>query len=83
MFYLNCLVNTATVFYGSQAWGHRSKHVQGLYRALNRGVRRIQDLPYDCHLFLLPLLLNMQSLEVQLVKICVKQCIVLNTNLCL
>ncbi len=44
------------------------------------------DLPYDSHRFLLPLLLNMPSLEEQLVKTllkCVKQCILVNTNMCL
>ncbi len=61
-------------FYGSQAWDLRSKHVQGLYKAWNRGVRRILDLPYDSHLFLLPLLLKIPSLEVQLMKRFVKMC---------
>ena len=55
-------------FYGSQAWDLRSMHIQGLYRAWNRGVRRVLDLPYTSHCFLLPNLLNMPRLEVKLIK---------------
>ncbi len=61
-------------FYGSQVWDLRSKHVQGLYRVWNRGVRGILDLPYDSHHFLLPLLLQIPSLKAQLMKRFVKMC---------
>ncbi len=61
-------------FYESQAWDLRTKHVQRLYRAWNGGVRRIVDLPYDSHRFMLPLLLKIPSLEAQLIKRLVKMC---------
>ncbi len=58
-------------FYGSQAWDLRSKHVQGLYRAWNRGVRRILDLSYDSHRFLLPIFkINPQFRSTAVEKIC-------------
>ncbi len=72
-------------FYGSQALGLKAKHVQGLHRVRNRRVRRILDLPYDSHRFLMPLLLKIPSLEAQLMNRfvkSVKQYILVNTNLC-
>ena len=55
-------------FYGSQMWDLRTKHVESLIKAWNRAARRILELPYDSHRFLLPELLNMKPLHVQLCK---------------
>ncbi len=53
-------------FYGSHMWDLRSLHLQALYRSWNRAVRIVLQLPFDSHHYLLPLLLDTPSLEVQL-----------------
>ena len=55
-------------FYGSQMWDLRCKEIQGLYRAWNKAVRRLLGLPFNTHCYLLPLILNTPSLEVQLTR---------------
>ena len=55
-------------FYGSQCWDLRSEALMGLYTGWNKAVRRLLRLPYNSHKFLLPSLLNVQSLEVQFIK---------------
>ena len=55
-------------FYGSQCWDLRSGALNNLYTGWNKGVRRLLRLPYNSHRFLLPSLLNVQSLEVQFIK---------------
>ena len=61
-------------FYGSQTWDLRTCHVQGLQRAWNKGVRRVLSIPFNSHCYLLPLLINMPSLKVQLMKRFIKMC---------
>ena len=55
-------------FYGSQCWDLRSKGMQSLYTSWNRGVRRLLRLPFDSHRYILPAILNTQSLHVQIVR---------------
>ncbi len=61
-------------FYGSQMWDLRSLHLQALYRSWNRAVRIVLQLLFDAHRYLLPLLLDSPSLEVQLMHRFVKIC---------
>ncbi len=52
----------------------KSKDITGFYSAWNKGVRRCLCLSYNAHRFLLPQLLNLPSLETQLMKRFYKQC---------
>ena len=59
-------------FYGSQCWNMRSKDIQTLCRAWNRGVRRLLQLNYDAHRYILPCILRTDTLETQLARRCCK-----------
>lgn len=61
-------------FYGSQIWDLRSKHVESLLTAWNKGARRMLKLPYNSHRYLLPELLNMVPIKEQLCKRFLKMC---------
>lgn len=67
-------------FYGSQSWELRSEDFKGLQRSWNRAVRVLLQLPYNSHCFFLPLLLNVQALEVQLMRRFLKMCVTMQES---
>ena len=52
-------------FYGSQAWNLSSSSFEFICTAWNKAVRRIFDLPYNTHRYLLPFIVQVQTSHIR------------------
>jgi hypothetical protein len=59
-------VTFCTSFYGSQCWSLRNTELTKLYSAYNKCLRRVWNLPYDSHRYIIHLLMGKGDLQRQL-----------------
>lgn len=55
-------------FYGSQTWNMSNTIVDSIYTSWNKAVRRIFNLPFDTHRYLLPYVSQSEPIRYQLIK---------------
>ena len=54
MLQVNCFILTAVLFYGCQLWDLSSNYIDDIHVAWQKAIRRIFNLPYKTHIYVLP-----------------------------